>query len=102
MPACPDVFGVRKVSSSPTQLPDVPKQRDGRFHFARVKVRREGDTFYASTTGPQGSGIIVSMAEGEGFIVVPPGDGVLPKGSRVRLILFEESSLRMDAMPPVE
>lgn len=27
MPACPDVFGVRKVSSSPTQLPDVDAQR---------------------------------------------------------------------------
>ncbi len=77
---------------------DVPYQRDGRYHFARVTVRKENNKFYVSTTGPQGSGILKSMAIGEGFIVIPPGDGYLKKGSPVPLIIFEERVLRSESL----
>ncbi len=96
-PAIRKMMGERRLFNpvfSAILLEDVPEQRDGRHHFARVKVKRENGTFYVTTTGPQGSGIIRSMAEGEGFIVIPPGDGVVPKGSEVELILFEEEALR--------
>ncbi len=72
---------------------DVPEQRDGRVHFVRVRVKREGNQFFVSTTGPQGSGILRSMAEGEGFALIPPGDGVLKRGTKVKLLLFEQGSL---------
>jgi molybdopterin molybdotransferase len=44
---------------------------DGRRIFARVTVTRRGGQYYASLTGPQGSGILTSMAKANGLAVIP-------------------------------
>ncbi len=43
---------------------------DGRRVFARVMVTRRGGQYRASLTGPQGSGILTSMAKANGLAVI--------------------------------
>ncbi len=57
--------------------------RDHRRIYCRVIVRRTGDTYRATLTGPQGSGVLTSMSRANGLAVVPeavarvdPGDTV--------------------------
>jgi molybdopterin molybdotransferase len=52
---------------------------DGRRLFARVMVTKRGDSYHASLTGPQGSGILTSMARANGLAVIPESSkGVMP------------------------
>jgi len=44
---------------------------DGRRVYARVKVRKEAGEYIASLQGPQGSGILTSMAQANGLMIVP-------------------------------
>lgn len=46
------------------------KNSDSRRIFARVSVRREGGEYVARVTGPQGSGILTSMAQANGLMIV--------------------------------
>jgi molybdopterin molybdotransferase len=49
---------------------DIPNT-DSRRLFARVTVTRRGDQYHASITGPQGSGMLTSMAKANGLAVIP-------------------------------
>lgn len=46
------------------------KNSDLRRVFARVSVRREDGEYVARVTGPQGSGILTSMAQANGLMIV--------------------------------
>jgi len=46
------------------------KNTDMRRVFARVSVRREDGEYVARVTGPQGSGILTSMAQANGLMIV--------------------------------
>jgi len=49
---------------------------DSRRLFIRVSVTKRGGQYYASVTGPQGSGILTSMAKANGLAVIPEnGEG---------------------------
>jgi molybdopterin molybdotransferase len=55
--------------------------RPGRKFFVRCRLARKDGALYATTTGEQGSGILMSMAEATGLMIVPetglkPGDRV--------------------------
>lgn len=74
--ARPAIFKMlgRKVSDKPTiraRSESHIKNTDGRRVFARVKVRQEDGEYYASLVGPQGSGILTSMALANGLMIVP-------------------------------
>jgi len=71
---------------------DEAARTPGRLtHFLRVVVREERGVLHASLTGPQGSGILTSMAKANALLVVPEGrDGVLP-GETVTAILLGEA-----------
>ncbi len=62
-------------------LEDSVKNSDGRRIFARAVVSERDGRFYASLTGPQGSGVLTSMMIANALVVVPedmpqarPGD----------------------------
>ncbi|MGA2285362.1 MAG: gephyrin-like molybdotransferase Glp [Dehalococcoidia bacterium] len=62
-------------------LEDAIANRDGRRVFARAIVRERDGRYYASLTGPQGSGVLTSMTIANALVVVPedtpqarPGD----------------------------
>jgi molybdopterin molybdotransferase len=44
---------------------------DGRRLFARVMVTKRGGQYHAAVTGPQGSGILTSMAKANGLAIIP-------------------------------
>ncbi len=70
------------------------KKKPERMHLIRAVVRKEGADYFASTTGPQGSGILVSMDLANAIILFPRGTKQQKKGERVKVQLI--------AMPEVE
>jgi molybdopterin molybdotransferase len=60
-------------------------------HFLRVRLSREAGEVVARLTGPQGSGMISSVAHADGLMVVPEAIDVLEAGSEVDVILLASS-----------
>lgn len=59
-----------KPSIDAILLEDVDNEGDRRF-FARAWVEKRDSQYYARMTGPQGSGILTSMAAANGLLVIP-------------------------------
>ena len=57
-------------------------------HFLRVKLTRGGAGWSAQLTGPQGSGMISSVAHADGLMVVPEAVDMLEAGSEVDVIML--------------
>ena len=47
--------------------------KDGRVTYMRAIITSRDGTYYARTTGPQGSGILYSLVLANGFIIIPSG-----------------------------
>ncbi len=71
------------------RLAHAVKHRAGRSEFVRVTLRAEGNEYVASSTGAQGSGILLSMAVGEGLLVVPAESRGLAAGEQVTVQLLD-------------
>lgn len=63
--------------------------RDGRRIFSRVVLSRSGNGWLASLTGPQGSGILTSMALSHGLAIVPEDCPIAKAGSELNVMLLE-------------
>lgn len=97
-PAIKKLMGKRDVNPMVIKAvlqEDIPRQKDGRVHFARVVVKRDGERFSARLAGEQGSGILKSMAVGNGLAVIPPGDGFIRNGDVVDVILLDDGVLSL-------
>jgi len=64
------------------------KDRFGRVHFVRARLQRDGDGYIARSTGTQGSGVLMSMAQAEGFIIVPADAETMSAGDEVSVQLL--------------
>lgn len=64
------------------------KKKPGRVHLVRCIVSRRDGDYYATTTGPQGSGILKSMVLANGLALIPADATSLPKGSKVKVQLI--------------
>jgi len=62
---------------------------DGRRLFARVNVTKRGGQYYASVTGPQGSGILTSMARANGLAVIPESSKGVKAGDMVEVQMLD-------------
>jgi len=62
---------------------------DGRRLFARVSVTRRGGQYHASVTGPQGSGILTSMARANGLAVIPESSKGVKAGDMVEVQMLD-------------
>ncbi|MDR0934023.1 MAG: molybdopterin molybdotransferase MoeA [Burkholderiaceae bacterium] len=72
-----------------TSLSPLTK-RLGRTEFQRgILAQNERGNWTVRTTGPQGSGILSSMAQANGMIVLPPECEAVPPGETVEVIPFE-------------
>jgi molybdopterin molybdotransferase len=68
-------------------------------HFLRGILREDGGALKARLTGPQGSGILTSMAKANALLVIPEGrDAVLP-GETVTAILLGDAQAFGEQMP---
>jgi molybdopterin molybdotransferase len=82
----------RKILAKPTIraiIEDDIANTDGRRLFARVMVTRRGARYYASLTGPQGSGILTSMAEADGLAVIPESSKGVKTGDMVEVQMLD-------------
>jgi molybdopterin molybdotransferase len=62
---------------------------DGRRLFVRVNVTKRGGKYYASVTGPQGSGILTSMAKANGLAVIPENSEGVKAGDLVEVQMLD-------------
>jgi molybdopterin molybdotransferase len=67
-------------------------------HFLRAVVIETGRGLEARLTGPQGSGILSSMARANALLVVPEGQFETPAGSELTALLLDEPIHQKD--PP--
>jgi len=82
------------------RMDDTAKTPGRLTHFLRGIVRDEAGTLKAKLTGPQGSGILTSMAKANALLVIPEGrDAVLP-GETVTAILLGDAQA-FAAQPPL-
>lgn len=70
-------------------LEDAILNRDGRRYFVRGRVRQDGAVDRVRTTGPQGSGILTSMALANCLIVVPDGVTEVLPGTPIRVQMID-------------
>lgn len=71
------------------KLTDPIATSGGRPHYIRGILSHRGDELCVSPTGPQGSGILSSMAKGNCFMVIPGERRVVEKGEWVICEIFQ-------------
>lgn len=69
-------------------LEEIRKKADGKTHFLRGHLEKEGDSFYVKSSGTQGSHILKSFALSNCLIIVPGNVTHLTSGSRVKVHLL--------------
>jgi molybdopterin molybdotransferase len=67
-------------------------------HFLRVTIEDGAPGLTASLTGPQGSGILTSMARAQALLIVPEGQHDTPAGARLPAIVLDDP--RHQTEPP--
>jgi molybdopterin molybdotransferase len=61
----------------------------GRTHFVRVRLQERDGVLHATLTGPQGSGILTSMALAVGIAVLPEDAPVVEAGQTIHVQLTD-------------
>ncbi|UCH87420.1 MAG: molybdopterin molybdotransferase MoeA [Dehalococcoidia bacterium] len=69
----------------------IVNRGDPRRYFARCVVTEEGGRYYASLTGPQGSGILSSMAAANALTVIPEDVDVVEPGEEITVMMLDWS-----------
>jgi molybdopterin molybdotransferase len=67
-------------------------------HFMRATVEWERDGAWARLTGPQGSGLLTSMARANALLVVPADRPTVRAGEAARALLLGEAALASDVL----
>lgn len=62
---------------------------DGRRIFARVSVSQRDGQYHASLTGPQGSGILTSMAKANGLAIIPENSEGVKAGEKIEVQMLD-------------
>ena len=70
-------------------LDDPVARKDDRRHFSRVRIEERGGVLHASLTGEQGSGILNSMVQANGFAIIPEDWSSSPAGADVKVMFFD-------------
>ena len=70
-------------------LDDPVSRKDDRRHFLRVWIEARGSVLHASLTGEQGSGILNSMVQANGFAIIPEEWSSAPAGAHVKVMFFD-------------
>ncbi len=72
-------------------IEDDIKNTNGRRIYTRVIVTRRGGQYHAHTTGPQGSGILTSMAKANGLAIIPENSKGVKAGDIVQVQMLDWS-----------
>jgi molybdopterin molybdotransferase len=69
-------------------LQEEIRKTAGRRHFIRAFVSFKEGSYFATTTGDQGSGILMSMLKANGLIMIPEAQEIARVGDKVRVQLL--------------
>lgn len=72
------------------------KHQPGRTEFIRVTLAEEQGGYIATSTGAQGSGMLLSMARADGLLVVPSDSTELAAGEQVTVQLLDGTVFQDD------
>ncbi|MGA7750673.1 MAG: gephyrin-like molybdotransferase Glp [Gallionella sp.] len=73
------------------------KHQPGRTEFIRVTFAKQEGGYAATSTGAQGSGMLLSMARADGLMVVSADSAGLAEGSLVTVQLLDGTTFQNDA-----
>jgi len=73
------------------------KHQPGRTEFIRVTLAQEKGGFAATSTGAQGSGMLLSMAQADGLMMVPADCSGVEAGAQVIVQLLDGTVFQDDA-----
>ena len=59
-------------------------------HFLRGVVWRDGHVLRARLTGPQGSGLLTSMARANALLIIPPARQTVNAGETVQALILDD------------
>ena len=82
----------KKILAKPTiqaTMEEDVKNTEGRRAFTRVMVIKRDGKYYARLTGPQGSGILTSMAKANGLAIIPEDIKGLRAGDMVQVQMLD-------------
>jgi molybdopterin molybdotransferase len=88
----------RRTVSAVTE--DALKTPGRLTHFLRAIVRETPEGYRARLTGPQGSGILTSMAKANALLIVPEEADEVPPGTVLAALLLDDSRT-LTAEPPL-
>ena len=92
-PAILKMMGKEKLAKPTVEavLENAIENTDGHRIFARAMVEKRGGQYFARLTGPQGSGILTSMALANGLVVVPEDKPGVKAGDLVKVMMLDWS-----------
>jgi molybdopterin molybdotransferase len=64
-------------------------ESSGRRDFKRAMITKRDGDYYASVTGPQGSGVLTSMVKANGLAIIPEGIRQMKAGERVAVQMLD-------------
>ncbi|MDD2310481.1 MAG: molybdopterin molybdotransferase MoeA [Desulfuromonadaceae bacterium] len=67
---------------------DISNKESDRTILLRIRLEREGETLYASTSGKQQTGLLKTMVNSAAIAVIPPGRGFMAAGEEVDVHFF--------------
>ena len=90
-PAILKMMGKKNLAKPTVEaiMEDNIKNDDGRRVFARVIVEKRNGQYFARLTGPQGSGILTSMALANGLAIVPEDQAKVKKGDKLTVMMLD-------------
>jgi len=90
-PACRSMMGHEQLfrRTITARLAHGMKDRAGRAHFVRVTLSRDEHGYVATSTGAQGSGVLLSMAMAEGLMLIPAESDGFKAGDAVTVQLLQ-------------
>jgi molybdopterin molybdotransferase len=91
-PSLLKMMGHRQVFRSVVEaiLQEEIRKTAGRRHFIRAFVSFKQGSYFATTTGDQGSGILMSMLKANGLIMIPEAQEIARAGEKVKVQLLGE------------
>jgi len=92
-PAILKMMGKRNLTKPTVQavIEDDITNTDGRRMYVRVTVTKHDEQYHACLTGPQGSGILTSMAKANGLAIIPENSSGVKKGGIVQVQMLDWS-----------
>ncbi len=63
--------------------------KDGRRVYTRAVVEKRSGQYFARLTGPQGSGILTSMSQANGLVIVPEDKAGVKAGEVVQVMMLD-------------